>query len=147
MKVLDYLAAGLPTLGTSESVTGLAPDHPGVMVEDEIRAWPSVLGTLLRDHMALREIGTDGRLSIERELSWQHIGTNLLRHTHTWLASSGSRPRSTVAGGRTPLNVPRWFAEHTSHNALGTPETTKPGQPHWLRNARTNQPIAPHGRA
>ncbi|MGH3567097.1 MAG: glycosyltransferase family 4 protein [Pseudonocardia sp.] len=133
MKVLDYLAAGLPVLGTSEAVTGLSTNHPGVVVEDDLSVWPSMLAALLRDRIALREIGTDGRLSVERELSWQHIGSNLLRHIHIWLATPAPELSRKAATGA--LSVPRWLVEHTGHNALGSPEITRPGQPHWLRRA------------
>lgn len=145
MKVLDYLAAGLPVLGTSEAVTGLSTDHPGVMVEDDLNAWPSVLAALLRDRISLREIGTDGRLYVERELSWQHIGSDLLRHAHTWLAKPTLKPNRKAATGA--LSVPRWLAEHTGHNALGSPEITRPGQPHWLRRAGAHTPAVPNGEA
>ena len=80
MKVVDYLAAGLPVLGTREAVTGLPPGHPGVVVEDNLSEWPSLITGLLHDHSALREIGCAGRLCVEEALSWQHIGSSLLRH-------------------------------------------------------------------
>lgn len=65
MKVLDYLAAGLPVLGTREAVTGLPADHPGVVVEHDLCRWPSRIAALLRDTSALHEIGRAGRHCIE----------------------------------------------------------------------------------
>ncbi|MGH3590167.1 MAG: glycosyltransferase family 4 protein [Pseudonocardiaceae bacterium] len=138
MKVLDYLAAGLPVLGTSEAVTGLSIDHPGVVVEDDLSAWPSVLAALLRDRAVLHEIGRAGRLSVERGLSWPHVGSDLLRHVDAWLATPATWLDRTAA--TRALSVPRWLAEHTGHHALGSPELTNPGQPHWLRRvSRTRQ--------
>ncbi|SFB64750.1 Glycosyltransferase involved in cell wall bisynthesis [Amycolatopsis marina] len=144
IKVLDYMAAGLPVLGTTEAVTGLPPDHPGVVVENDLHAWPSVLATLLRDRTALREIGTDGRLCIERELSWQHIATDLLRHIHTWLATPTPPPHHPTRH-QGPLGTPRWLAEHTSQNALGSPDTTAPGHTRWLHRTRTDEPSPVRG--
>lgn len=140
MKVLDYLAAGLPVLGTSEAVSGLPPEHPGVVVENDLHAWPSVLAGLLRDPITLRELGREGRECVERELSWQQIGTDLLRHAHSWLSSSpAARRPDTVAHAP---SLPRWFADHAGHNALGEPRTTTPGCPRWLHNARHEVPAA-----
>lgn len=130
MKVLDYLAAGLPVLGTTEAVTGLPPNHPGVQVDDDLHAWPSLITKLLQDPAALRATGQAGRACIERELSWQQIGTDLLRHTHTWLTTTPATPPRHLLGG---VSVPRWLAEHTSHNALGNPDTTTQGRSRWLR--------------
>ncbi|CRK56907.1 Glycosyl transferase, group 1 family protein [Alloactinosynnema sp. L-07] len=132
MKVLDYLAAGLPVLGTSEAVTGLPLDHPGVLVDDDLHAWPSLITTLLRDPGALREVGQAGRECVERGLSWQQIGTDLLRNTHTWLAATSTTPPLGLVGG---VSGPRWLAEHAGHNALGDPDTTSPGHPRWLRES------------
>jgi glycosyltransferase involved in cell wall biosynthesis len=144
MKVLDYLAAGLPVLGTSEAVTGLSTDHPGVVVEDDLSAWPSVLAALLRDRAALQVIGTDGRLSVERELSWQHIGSDLLRNVGIWLDHPTPKQPTTQAAADA-LSVPRWLAEHTGHNALGRPDITRHGSV-WLRHAEEGTPAVPGGR-
>lgn len=145
MKVLDYLAAGLPVLGTSEAVTGLSPNHPGVVVEDELSAWPSVLAALLRDREALRDLGTDGRRSVERELSWPNIGSDLLRTVGVWLDHPAPKPPQSQAA-TDALSVPRWLAEHTSHNALGGPQFTRQGRPVWLRRADAHPPAVPGGK-
>jgi hypothetical protein len=142
MKVLDYLAAGLPVLGTSEAVSGLPPDHPGVVVEDDLSAWPPVLADLLQDPIALQQLGREGRECIERELSWQQIGTNLLRQMHEWLSSPPDERRQ--AAVTSPPNLPRWFKDHADHNALGEPQTTTPGKPRWLRRAAEQTPMPAH---
>jgi glycosyltransferase involved in cell wall biosynthesis len=139
MKVLDYMAAGLPVVGTSEAVTGLPPGHPGVVVNDDLRAWPSLLAALLRDPTALREIGHGGRTCIERELSWQRIGTNLVRHAQTWRSVPPSAPK--IETVREEARIPRWLADHATQGALGDAATARPGVPRWLRhNAHTAQP-------
>lgn len=142
MKVLDYLAAGLPVLGTREAVTGLSPDHPGVVVEDDLRQWPSLIAALLHDHAALREIGRAGRRCVEGELSWQHIGSDLLRHCRTWLTTQP--PGAIPAVENHCAGVPRWLTEHADQDALADPQTTRTGQPRWLR--RQTPATAPEGR-
>lgn len=131
MKVLDYMAAGLPVFGTRESVTGLPPHHPGVIVEDNLRQWASRIVALLRDAAALTEIGRAGRRCIEDELPWQNIGADLTRTCRTWLM--------TLPPGRNPFiddhcsSVPRWLTEHANHGVLGDPDTTRPGKARWIR--------------
>lgn len=131
MKVLDYLAAGVPVLGTREAVTGLPAEHPGVIVEDDLHAWPVRIAALLHDPATLDQMGRAGHRCIERELSWQHIGAGLVRHCRAWLATF--RPAATPAVDNHCAGLPRWLTEHADQDALGDPETTRPGQPRWLR--------------
>lgn len=134
MKVVDYMAAGLPVVGTSEAVTGLPLGHSGVVVEDDLRAWPSLVAALLRDPTALHEIGQGGRHCIERQLSWQQIGADLVRRAHTWLTAAP--PVTQAQRAREGARIPRWLTDHANQGALGDPQTTRPGQPRWLRHGR-----------
>jgi glycosyltransferase involved in cell wall biosynthesis len=139
MKVLDYLAAGLPVLGTSEAVSGLPPKHPGVLVENNLGKWPPIIAGLLRAPDVLRDLGREGRECVERELSWQQVGAALLQYAAAWFSSSlRTHDGSTVAYAS---NLPRWFADHVSHNALGEPKATEPGTYRWLRNAQRDTPL------
>lgn len=132
MKVVDYLAAGLPVLGTREAVTGLPEGHPGVVVHDDLRAWPSLLTTLLRDSSALRRIGRDGRQCVERGLSWQQLGADLLRQAHSWLTTEPAELPANASPNAGQFSVPRWLADHAGHRVLGEPQMTTPGGPRWL---------------
>ncbi|QUH05019.1 glycosyltransferase family 4 protein [Saccharopolyspora erythraea] len=138
MKVLDYLAAGLPVLGTSEAVTGLPAAHPGVLVDDDLHMWPTRIAALLRDPDTLHQMGRGGRRCIERELSWQQIGAGLVRRCRAWLNAISPRAKPTV--DRYCAGQPRWLSEHVDQDALGAPEITQPGQPHWLRRRSTVTP-------
>ncbi|GGI71456.1 hypothetical protein GCM10011581_05650 [Saccharopolyspora subtropica] len=135
MKVLDYLAAGLPVLGTSEAVTGLPPNHPGVVVEDALSQWPARIAALMRDPTALSEIGRAGRRCVEGELSWQRIGADLVRQGRAWLTTLPPGPSPAIDNHC--AGVPRWLIEHADQDALGDPQTTRPGQPRWLRRQTT----------
>jgi glycosyltransferase involved in cell wall biosynthesis len=141
MKVLDYLAAGLPVLGTSQAVTGLSREHPGVLVEDDLTRWPRMVADLLADPARLRDLGSLGRESVESgPLSWPRIGADLVSAARLWSSGPLAAPdhRGTCAGG---LAEPRWQREHRRHDALGTPSSTAPGRPVWLA------PEAPCGAA
>ncbi|GAA4899235.1 glycosyltransferase family 4 protein [Streptomonospora salina] len=130
MKVLDYLAAGLPVLGTDQAVTGLPNCHPGVLVEDDLHLWPMRIAALLRDPALLELMGQAGRRCVEGELCWPQIGAELVRHCRSWLASVPSQAREVV--DETDAGAPRWLAEHSQQDALGEPESSRPSQPRWL---------------
>src|SRR5205823_8199168 len=119
------------------------PTHPGVMVETDVCAWPSVLAAFLRDGTALDEIGRSGRRCIERELNWQQIGDDLVRHARTW--QERALPATPAPAAPSKVWLPRWLADHATHDALADPQTTGPGRPRWLRHqADTNLPAAAH---
>ena len=139
MKVLDYMAAGLPVVGTSEAVTGLPLDPSGVVVNDDLHAWPSLLAALLRDPTTLREIGHGGRACIEQELSWQQIGASLVRCTMAWRTGP---PRTRLVEAITgDVFIPRWMFDHATQGVLGEPTATRPGEPRWLRHS--SEPTRP----
>lgn len=126
MKVLDYLAAGLPVLATSEAVTGLPPGHPGVVVDDDLDGWAARIATLLGNPARLRELGWAGRDALEEHLSWRQIAAGLVRRCRDWIALPQRRGPTAVAG---PIDVARWQAEHAAQGALGAPRHTMPGHP------------------
>lgn len=130
MKVLDYMAAGLPVLGTSEAVTGLPDSHPGVIVEDVLAVWPNLVRALLCEPETLRLLGRQGRACVETELSWDRIGADLVHHARTWLAQV--RPERSKAAQPGRLGLPRWLTEHADQHALPEPRWTVPGGPIWL---------------
>lgn len=129
MKVLDYMAAGLPVLGTSEAVTGLPVGHPGVVVNDDLRTWSAELIALMGNPLKLKRLGRQGRRCIESELSWAKIGQDMVRQSATWLGRAHTK-RSTRSE-KFGTSVPRWMTEHTTQNALGEP-TLEPGSHQWL---------------
>lgn len=130
MKMLTYLAAGLPVLATSEAVSGLPVGHPGVLVDDDLTAWGERIADLLSKPALLDKHGAAGRRLVEGELSWQRITGELVRRCRDWAAMP---PQAEPTGGvGEPAAVARWMSEHAAQNALGCPRHTRPGSPHHL---------------
>ncbi len=130
MKILDYLAAGIPVVGTSEAVTGLPAEHPGVIVCDDIDAYPAFITGLLSDANRMRELALAGRRCVERDLSWPVIARRLAQHLERITPQCTS---SCADGSLMPAGTPRWQAEHERHGVLGAPCRTRPDQAIWLR--------------
>jgi glycosyltransferase involved in cell wall biosynthesis len=132
MKVLDYMAAGLPVLGTTEAVSGLPDDHPGAIVEDALTVWPNLVRALLRDPDTLQALGRQGRACVEDQFSWRRIGASLVDQGRIWLNQGDCECRDIPQ----PLvGFPRWLAEHATQDALGEPRWTVPGRPIWLNTS------------
>ncbi|MFX0576930.1 glycosyltransferase family 4 protein [Nocardia nepalensis] len=133
LKVVNYMAAGLPVLATSEAASGLPPDHRGVVIEDDLDQWAARISALLDDPILLHELGSAGRDVVDEELSWQHIATQLVRCCQGWM-DIPTRAMSPVDLG--PMAVARWKTEHAVQGALGTPRHTKPGHAVHLTRQR-----------
>lgn len=134
MKILDYLVAGLPVLGTSEAVTGLAPDHPGVIVDDDITGWPDRIVHLLHSPDELFGLSNVGRAAVVADFAWPVLGASFVNHCARWTASP--RPAGTQRHQLGTL-TPRWLTEHADQGALGLPSLTSPGIAHWVRRTKT----------
>lgn len=137
MKVLDYLAAGIPVVGTSEAVTGLPATHPGVLVCDDIAAYPALIAGLLANPDRVRELAFDGIRCIEEDLSWPVIARRLMSALDRIRAHEPVRgsPRRNVSSG-----VARWRSEHERQGVLGRPRYTAPNKTVWLRLERSGTP-------
>lgn len=137
MKVLDYLVSGIPVVGTGEAVTGLPVTHPGVLVCDDIDAYPALIAGLLANPDKLRGLAFDGIRCVEENLSWPVVTRRLMSALGRLLAHQpvrGSR-RPRVSSG-----VPRWRSEHERQGVLGRPRYTSPGRSAWLRLERAGTP-------
>lgn len=134
MKVLDYLAAGLPVLATDHAVTGLPPRHPGVIVENDLRAWPERINGLLQAPAVLAALSEQGRRCAEDHLSWSLIATRLLRGLTIWHASTPAPARHSAQPRAT--SQPRWQREHRLQPAA----LTSPRRAHWLRRTSPARP-------
>jgi glycosyltransferase involved in cell wall biosynthesis len=127
MKMVTYLAAGLPVLATSEAVSGLGAGHPGVVVCDDLARWPEIIAGLLASPGRLANLGREGRAYAASCLSWDRIAGRALEAYRRWLAL----PARTSWDARVPDGAaePLWLAEHSSQDALGQPWLTSSHEP------------------
>ncbi|MER5869518.1 phosphotransferase [Streptomyces sp. NPDC002044] len=117
LKVLQYMAAGLPVVGTAEAFAGL-PD-PGsfalVSSDPSMADMPGLVARLLDDATLRRRLGTAGRQLIETEFSWATAAGLALRayQSACGIAVTPTAP-ATGAGdirelaGRTPYWLHEW---------------------------------------
>ena len=89
LKVLEYLAAELPVVGTKEAFVGF--DHPerfALVSVDDMDDVPSLVNTLLNDAALRRELGGRGRRLVERRYSWQAMAV-LARRAYGAILDAG----------------------------------------------------------
>jgi glycosyltransferase involved in cell wall biosynthesis len=79
-KILEAMSYGLPVVATSRAVQGLTREVAGLVetgnTADELAARVTFL---LRDPVAARRIGREGRQRVAAEYSWQHALERLLQ--------------------------------------------------------------------
>jgi glycosyltransferase involved in cell wall biosynthesis len=80
VKLLDYFAAGLPTIGTTISFRGY-PQNAGVVVPD-LQSFPHALGNLIGDKELLLQMSMAGG-SIAKAHDWRNIRGPLSKHFET----------------------------------------------------------------
>ena len=121
-KLLDYLAAGLPVLGTSESINGLLSGDRGVILEDDLGLWPGKILSLLDHPHLLKEISSSSRSALMAHHNWDDIAHHALCVYRRWIAV---RPQvRTVALPEAGARQPSWLVEHAQKLGLGNPRLT-----------------------
>ncbi|MGH3843201.1 MAG: glycosyltransferase, partial [Pseudonocardiaceae bacterium] len=115
LKVLDYLAAGLPVVGTPEAFVGFAAPERFALVSTTAAMidLPPLVEQLLADQRLRRRLGHTGRRLVERSYSWRAMaqlardayGAILDSDTHLGL----SRPAQVVKlAGQPPYWLHEW---------------------------------------
>ncbi len=128
-KVLDYAAAALPTLGTTEAVAGLPHEHHGIEVLDDLSQWPQRIQDLLNRPSTLDRLGRAGRKMIEDQMAWPSIAAALTDHLRIW--NDLTRAPKSLPAAPSPVQ-PRWVDEHTRQGLSLAAGTTVPGAASWL---------------
>lgn len=72
LKILDYMAGGIPVIGTNLSVEGLEPEiRDSLIIEDDITKYPQIIDSLLNNPKLLSEYSTAGRKYVEKYRNWK----------------------------------------------------------------------------
>ncbi len=86
IKMLDYMAAGLPIVTTPIGARGIATGKESFLVREQ-KEFPQAINALLRDGPAAAEIGSNARDQARKFYSWERIsrtlGTLVKRHHRT----------------------------------------------------------------
>lgn len=126
LKVLDYLAAGLPVVGTTEAFVGIGEPEQWA-VETDLAELPEQIDALLHDEVRRRRLGKQGRRLIEQRYSWSTHARNA-RAAYSAIAEQyRTHPRGTPPGA-------------AARELAATP-------PYWLRewrSRRTTRPTTAH---
>jgi glycosyltransferase involved in cell wall biosynthesis len=73
LKILDYLAAGIPTISTSLGVEGLHPSIADcVIIEDDLCKYAKIIRRLDTDIQAYDSLAKRGRKYVERYYNWDN---------------------------------------------------------------------------
>lgn len=93
LKVLDYLAAGLPVVGTPEAFVGFAAPERFALVCATVTMsdLPTLVEELLTDPCLRRRLGHTGRRLVERCYSWRAMA-QLARDAYAAILDSYSHP-------------------------------------------------------
>lgn len=129
LKVLDYLAAGLPVVGTGEAFVGIAQVDQWA-VETTLPNMPNQVMALLHDEATRRRLGQRGRHVVEQRHCWsKHAGQARVAY-EAIVDQHRTRPRATPPGAAArelAAAPPYWLREWRSHRTTPTITPEQPG--------------------
>ncbi|MGW6599406.1 phosphotransferase [Streptomyces sp. NPDC055036] len=137
LKVLQYMAAGLPVVGTAEAFAGLPDPNTFALVStapsmDDI---PGLVTRLQDDALLRRQLGTVGRQLVETEFSWATAAGLAHRAYRSVRGISG--PATTPAAGSGEIEklagqTPYWLHERRTRKepTMGETPTSANGREH-----------------
>lgn len=106
VKLLHYLASGLPAIATSTAAEGL--EFPALFIEDRVGAYAEVIGRLLAQWQRVRHLVGESQDLLAREFSWNAIAesaVDLYRHVVSRPTRERPAPGPRIAGR------PMWLDE------------------------------------
>jgi len=77
LKILNYMAAGLPVISTSLAAEGIKKSY-GLIICNNIDKYPDIINTLFHNPAKLRKMGFANRRVIEKYYSWEIIGKKII---------------------------------------------------------------------
>lgn len=122
-KLLDYQAAALPVLATTEATNGYIEGAPGVVINDDLDTWADEVLHLLSNREHLTELGKAGRDAIRQQFDAATIAQKALDCYRSWLTMPLSRD-CLISPPGVDCDEPRWLSEHARQLGLGDPVLT-----------------------
>lgn len=90
LKVVDYLAAGLPVVSTDQGDISALVGDAGVLVDpDDDHGFVSAVATLLDDSVARADMGRVGRARAMSSMTWDHVAERTEAEVQRLLATVG----------------------------------------------------------
>lgn len=77
LKVVEYLACGLPTISTDIGIRGLDLEPGRDLLVGEINEFPGLIDRLLSDISLQRKLALNGRRTVEKKYSWEILGERM----------------------------------------------------------------------
>jgi len=111
IKILNYLAAGLPVIATSEAVRGIS-NTKSIIIEDNFRRYPKIILDLVDNRSYTLRLGESGRKLVEHNFDWTMIARQTIK-TYKDIIARKFKEKSHFAGLVSSLNIgkPDWLEE------------------------------------
>lgn len=77
IKILNYLAAGLPVIATSAAVAGM-PNTKNVIIEDNLKKYSNIILGLFNHPQRALLLSKEGRKFIEQKLDWRLVARKII---------------------------------------------------------------------
>lgn len=78
IKILNYMASGIPVISTSTGMEGIKNDK-GVIISNDLKNYPRIINNLLDNTKILKKMGESNRKIIEKYYSWDVISSKLIK--------------------------------------------------------------------
>lgn len=72
LKILDFLAGGLPVIATSKAVEGLEKIEKVVVIEDKLERYPQKILELFENRKRLNNLSKNGKHFVNKEYNWSN---------------------------------------------------------------------------
>ena len=73
LKILDYMASGMPVIGTSRSIEGLEKKiHEAMVVEDKVEKYPKLIDELLKNQTKMMLYSKKGHEYVSKYRNWKN---------------------------------------------------------------------------
>jgi glycosyltransferase involved in cell wall biosynthesis len=78
LKVVEYLACGLPTVSTPVGIRGLDLTPGEDVLVGDLKDFPQLIATLVGDKRLRKKLSETGRRTVEESYSWEKLGKSMV---------------------------------------------------------------------